>query len=112
MLKKQHRLAKSKDVQITVKKGRSFFNTLFTLKALPTRSGTVRFTVVVSTKVAKNAVERNRIKRVVREAVRLSLDKLLPSDYALLVKPKAKGLESKILRAEFERLLKPVLKKS
>lgn len=105
MLKKQNRLAKTKDIQLTVKRGRSFFNPLFTLKILHSVTGVKRFTVVISTKVSKKAVERNRIKRIIREVVRLSLNNLRPADYALLVKPKAKGVEATTLRENFNNLL-------
>jgi len=64
-----------------------------------------RFTVVVSAKTAKKAVARNRIKRILREFIRLRLKHFRPGDYAITVKPKVfKEQESAALK-EFEKLL-------
>lgn len=47
-----------------------------------------RFAFVVSSKVAKEAVDRNRIKRVISEAVRLSLLEIKPGlDVVFLARP-------------------------
>lgn len=53
---------------------RSVFSDLFTLKAVPSkdRGSLARFAVVVSVKVAKQAVTRNKLKRRVYVAVRTS----------------------------------------
>ncbi len=40
-----------------------------TLITAPSKENASRFAIVVSTKIAKRAVERNRMKRLVREAV-------------------------------------------
>jgi len=51
------------------------------------------------------AVERNRIKRRVREAVRLELDRLNPQ-WSIVINPRRKALHASMeeLRAEVERL--------
>lgn len=105
MLKKQHRLAKTKDVQKAFARGRGFFNPFFTLRFLKNPASDRRLTVVVSTKVSKKAVARNRIKRLLREFVRVRLNELAPGDYAIVVKPAAIKLEVKDLLASFEKLL-------
>jgi ribonuclease P protein component len=111
MLKKQHRLAKTEDVKNTVRAGRSFFNPLFTVK-VNRRGGVLpRFTVVVSTKVSKKAVVRNRIKRVLREEIRTRLADFPAGDYAVLVKPKAATVEAAELREKFITLLPSLTKK-
>jgi len=104
MLKKPHRLAKTTHVKMVFAKGRGFFNTLFTIKYLK-RADVPRFTVVVSTKVSKNAVDRNRIKRVLREYVRLHILSLQAGDYAIIVKPAAKKIDSKELPIQLKNLL-------
>lgn len=99
MLKKQFRLAKDADVKKVFARGRAFFNPLFAIKYFP---GPIsRFTVVVSTKVSKKAVVRNRIKRTLREVIRLNLTKFKPGDYAVVVKPGAGSVERPILREKF-----------
>src|SRR4051812_40282115 len=105
MLFKQHRLARTKDVKNTFAHGRSFFNPFFTLKFLQTKHEGRRFTVVVSTKVSKKAVERNRLKRIVREFVRLNLGRFAFGDYAVIVKPAASGKERKQVLEMFAKLI-------
>ncbi len=90
MLQKKHRLNKSKDIQDTSARGRTFFSPNFVVKYKPIATGTTRAAVVVSNYVSKKAVERNRIKRLVRETLRLSLSSLKPGDYVVVVRPKAK----------------------
>lgn len=89
MFAKQNRLAKDRDVQTAYRAGRTFFTPLFTIKFLKSRqqTGVSRFTVVVSTKVAKQAVTRNRIKRIIREYLRLRLAGLVCGDYMIIVRP-------------------------
>jgi ribonuclease P protein component len=105
MLKKKHRLGKTSDVQRAFKQGRAFFNPLFTIRFLA-GSGKSRFTVVVSTKVAKQAVRRNRLKRLIREVIRLNLEKFKSGDYAIMVKPAAAQKESADIKLKFAELCK------
>lgn len=98
MLKKENRLVKAKDIKNTFARGRSFFNPLFSVKysILPATS---KFTVVVSTKVYKNAVERNRLKRIIREFIRKNLTKFKKGNYIIIAKPKINSVtEAEILK--------------
>jgi ribonuclease P protein component len=104
MLKKQNRLSKTKDVATATKRGRSFFGPYFVVKYLKT-TDVARVTVVVSTKVSKKAVVRNRIKRVLRDFIRRSLLTLKPGDYVIIVKPVASKLEAPVLREQLLGLL-------
>ncbi len=99
MLKKENRLAKAKDIQNAFAKGRSFFNHFFTIKYSPALAS-LKFTVVVSTKVYKNAVDRNRIKRVIRESIRKNLSYFKKGNYIIMVKPKIKSVpEFEVLKS-------------
>jgi ribonuclease P protein component len=102
MLSQKHRLSKSAEVKKTTARGRSFFNPFFVLKMsqpAPGSKGTApRLTVIVSTKVSKKAVDRNRIKRVIREEVRKNISNIKSGDYAILVKSSAAKIESTALR--------------
>lgn len=69
MLAEEHRLRSSKDIDAVFRHGTGARNGGLLLKAKETDSEAVRVAVVVSTKVAKSAVKRNRIRRLVREAV-------------------------------------------
>jgi ribonuclease P protein component len=106
MLPQTHRLAKTKDVQLAFARGRGFFSPFLTVKYLKLAEPNRRFTVVVSTKVSKKAVVRNRIKRLLREFIRLNLKNFLPGDFAVVIKPAAMKVEEKVLLQEFEKLLR------
>src|SRR3984957_7379 len=99
MLKKANRLAKDKDIQRTFARGRSFFNPFFSIKFAQAPEPP-RFTVVVSTKVFKNAVARNRLKRLVREYLRKNLASFKKGHYVIMAKPKvAKVPEAEMLKS-------------
>src|SRR5262245_14260459 len=100
MLKKTNRLAKAADIGKVFAKGRAFFNQFFTVKFLPDPK-TRRFTVVVSTKVHKSAVKRNRLKRIVRESVRRNLGGFRAGSYMLIAKPKIASLPEKEILPAF-----------
>lgn len=97
MLSQKHRLSKSAEVKKTTARGRSFFNPYFVIKST-TDSNTPKFTVIVSTKVSKKAVDRNRLKRVIREELRKSVANSRPGNYAILVKSSAMKITTTELR--------------
>lgn len=101
MFKKKHRLAKTKDVQQVFARGRGFFYPLLNIKFARNSKMQTRFTVVVSTKVAKQAVRRNRLKRVTREFVRERLGQFPSGDYIITMKPAA----GKVLAPELRKAL-------
>ena len=105
MLKKKHRLAKTTAVMSALKKGRGFFNPEFNIRFLPKTQGELRLTVVVSTKVDKRAVKRNRLKRLIREFVRLRLKLLSLGDYVIMLKPMAAKTQESNLIAKLEQSL-------
>ena len=70
MLPRPYRLTKKEEIERVFKRGRSFFTPILGVKAAPGGRVVTRFAVVVSTKVAKRATARNRIKRQLREILR------------------------------------------
>ncbi len=108
MLSQKHRLSKSADVKKTTAKGRGFFNSLFVIKSTPPEKDQdlAKITVIVSTKVSKKAVERNRIKRVIREELRKHISDIKAGNYAFLAKTNAAKVTSAELRQEIEKSLK------
>lgn len=70
MLSREHRLNKRQDIERVFKRGRSIYANSLGLRLAPNNLEFSRFTVVVSLKVSKKAVERNRLKRRLREIVR------------------------------------------
>jgi ribonuclease P protein component len=83
MLPEEYRLKRKKDFEILFKEGKFFNGNFLNAKVwkiesqkYPRRNFTpeeLRFGFVAGLKVSKKAVERNRIKRQMREIVRLSL---------------------------------------
>lgn len=69
MLPKKYRLTKKEEFASVGKKGAQYNGRFFVLKAVKTEQLASRAGVVVSVGISKKAVERNRIKRVVREKV-------------------------------------------
>ena len=97
MLAKKHRLAKDRDIKLVFRQGRGFFNPYFNVKHLKS-SFPPRFAIVVSTKVAKQAVRGNRLKRIIRELIKREIKNAKPGDYVIMAKPKAgKEKESVVL---------------
>ena len=121
MLKSQHRLRKMKDFDILFKEGKFFGGKYITAKvwkikeeAYPRRKYSeqdLRIGVVVSKKVHKSAVKRNRIKRQLREVIRLLVkaDKLKEGFHiAIMAKPDTVGTAYD----DFERDIEVVLQKA
>ena len=105
MFAKKNRLGKTSDVQKTFARGRGFFNPYFSLKFVARSDAGLRCAVVVSTKVAKRAVVRNTIKRVVRQQIRVRLPQLRPGDYAVVAKPASAKLTKAQIAEQIVKLL-------
>ncbi|OGF28285.1 ribonuclease P protein component [Candidatus Falkowbacteria bacterium RIFOXYC2_FULL_47_12] len=109
MLAKNYKIQKKKEVEAVFKNGRSSFDDIVGVKILPTAQGNSRFVVVVSTKVSKKAIERNRVKRKLSEICRLSLTRLAAgNDFFILALPASvqktyRELENSLLR-HFKKL--------
>jgi ribonuclease P protein component len=67
-------------------------------------TATARLGISVSKRVAANAVERNRIKRIARESFRHRRTQLPPGDYVLLAQRDAAGASPEALRVELSAL--------
>lgn len=70
MLKKLNRLTKQKDFEKIFKKGRSVYDSNLGIKVLKNDLSENRYGIIISAKVSKKAVERNRIKRLIREIIK------------------------------------------
>ena len=109
MFKKENRLTKQKDFDNVFNKGRSVFNKVLGLKFTNNDLDVNRFGVIVSNKISKKAVERNKIKRRIREVLKKE-NPILKQGYDIViialaeVKDKEyKDLEQ-ILKEKFSKL--------
>lgn len=104
MLAKRYRLP----IQFFVgKKASNVKSRYFLLKIFPTHKDFSRFGIVISSKVSRKAVERNRLKRQVYNFLREIKEQLPPADYLIIALPAAAGLKKNELLAELFKTLNP-----
>ena len=104
MLKKPNRINKTRDLQKVYRSGKTLHTPALVIKFVPGLKSRIGF--VVSKKVSKKAVERNRIKRALREHIRLSLPSLQAGEYMLVAKPAAAGYKGKELSEQLNLVFK------
>jgi len=104
MLQKINRLTKKKDFESIFKSGKGKKEKFLILRFKKNDLPESRFAFVVSLKVSKKAVIRNKIRRRLSEAVRLDLDKIKKGhDFVFVALP---GIENQ----SYEEIKKNVLK--
>ncbi|MBN1779288.1 MAG: ribonuclease P protein component [Candidatus Buchananbacteria bacterium] len=74
------------------KRGKSVYNGYFKLKYLENGGEFSCFSVIISAKISKKAVVRNKLRRQSLEIIRLALDKIKPG-YNVLIWPNNKALD-------------------
>lgn len=88
MIARQHRFHGHGSLNFVYRKGRSVRRGSLTLRYVQARQSDYRLAVVVSKKVSKSAVTRNRIRRRIYEAVRTqkqSTEKKWPYDMVITI---------------------------
>ena len=106
MLPAPHRLRGDANFTRLLKHGRRFFTPRMMLRIVPNDDRLSRFAFVVSTRVHKKAVHRNRIKRQMREIVRKELPNIRGGyDGLIAVKKEALALTFQELQSELVDLL-------
>ncbi len=109
MLPKANRLKKNKDFERVFRVGEGYKEDFLFLKIRENNLETSRFGFVVSKKFSKKALIRNRIKRQLREIVKLKLSKIKKGiDGVILVRP---GLRDKDFW-ELEEVINKLFKKA
>lgn len=101
MLPKPQRLRRMRDFALLSQKGRPVYGPFFTLRFRQSQEST-KVGFVASTKVFKRANKRNRVKRRMREVLRLTQD-IWPKNFDLLFVIKAE-----VFDAPFEELVASV----
>ncbi|HHU77767.1 MAG: ribonuclease P protein component [Caldicoprobacterales bacterium] len=105
-MKKKYRLRRNKEFQYAYRKGKSLGHPLLVLIYRKTRKPQIRIGFSVSRKFGK-AVQRNRIKRQLREILRLQLQQLEQGyDIVFVVRKEAGGASYKELEKAVYNLLK------
>lgn len=88
MLSSGNRLRKKSDIAGVFRGGWSAAGNFIFLRFAKNNLNTNRFAFVVSSKVSPKSVSRNRIKRILREAVKKNIPKIKPGfDFIIIAKP-------------------------
>ena len=105
MLAKRLRLVKEKDFKKIFKLGKVFYSEIFCIKILANGLDVNRYGIVISTKVSKKAVERNKLKRWFRAAIK-EFDKKLAIgfDLVIIASPTALSREYKFIKSELDKV--------
>jgi ribonuclease P protein component len=88
--------------------GRRLGNGLFTAAVQPNGLTAPRLGMSIAARVVRRAVERNRLRRVIRESFRLHQCELPPLDLVIGVRPGAVSAERARLRSALEQLWEKV----
>ena len=80
------RLTNSRQFSKVLRQGQTQRNPLFVIVSLPNDQATGRLGVTVSKKVSKKAVQRNRIKRLIRETFRHHHSQLKNHDFVIIAR--------------------------
>ena len=87
---KKQRIRTTKDFLLVREQGKHFSCSLFVLQGRETDLGLRRLGVIVSKRVAKSAVDRNRLRRLFKEIFRQNQEQLpLSCDIVLLARKRA-----------------------
>jgi ribonuclease P protein component len=100
----QLRLRRKSDFDAAYARGRRLSDGLFTVIALRNDKGAPRLGLAVAVRAAGGAVERNRLRRIIRESFRLHRSALPPFDLVVSCRPRARETDPGALRASLAAL--------
>ena len=103
------KIRKRDEFQEVFKNSRRLFSPYFSLYYRWNELNQCRFGSIASKSNLATAVLRNRVKRIIRERIRLNQDRLRGADLVIVVKKTAKEAESKELHQCLEELLTRLL---
>ncbi len=102
------RLRRKSDFDATYAKGRRFGNGFFGVTAAPNDADVPRLGLAVAVRIAGGGVQRNRIRRIIRESFRLHQYELPAVDLIVSVRDRARGASGAELRESLSALWKSV----
>lgn len=107
MLPKKYHLSKKNDFKKVFKEGRYYRRDFLSLKITENNFGISRFGFVVSLRISKKAVIRNKIRRRLSEIVRLKLPQIkIGFDLVILTQPEIVGKGYQETEKALDALLK------
>ena len=108
---RESRLLTPDDFQKVFKKA-TRFNTQHITLLLSPRDKNSRIGFAIAKKRIKLAVQRNRIKRVIRNSYRLKQHKLPPVDMVIMAKSGIEKLENKAIHQQIEILWQKIIRRT
>jgi len=109
MLKKQNRLKNKNDFDKVFKKGISVFGQILGIKFSKNTSMFNRFGVIVSKKISKKAIERNKIKKQIKDILRNEEKNLKKgNDFVIITLPEIKNKKYKEIQLEISKNFKKI----
>lgn len=85
---------------------------IFGISALPNATGQARLGMSISKKTVGNSVQRNRVRRLIREFFRHRAAELPPLDFVVTSRPGARSAARPDLLASLDRLTKVAVRKA
>ena len=110
-LGRKYKLLSAPQFKAVFRRKTSIHGRFFSVHASRNELDTPRFGVVVSRKVSKKAVQRNRIKRQIRESFRLNRTELASLDYVVVSKYGCAQQDNPKLETELDTLWRKVAQK-
>jgi ribonuclease P protein component len=104
-LSRRHRFAERGAYGPLLKAGRKLRGRLAVLHVARSASGNSRLGIALTRKMIRRAVERNRVRRLVREAFRRHMAKQLPVDCVVTLRQAVPVPELALLKGELDMLL-------
>ena len=109
MLTKTYILKKRSDFEVVKDKGRLYQSPLFGMLVMSENVEETKFGFLISKKVSKRAVDRNRIRRLMAEAVRFKINEIKKKVWVVfLVKRKMLTVKQDEVKLEVENMMKMV----
>ena len=102
------RLRRKSEFDAAYARGRRFGNGFFAVTATSNDKQGARLGMAVAVRTAGNAVERNRIRRIIRESFRLHQRSLPAVDLVVSARPQARGTPGAQLHASLAELWKKI----
>jgi ribonuclease P protein component len=102
------RLRRKRDFDAAYARGRRVSDVFFTVTATSNSSDAPRLGLAVALRAAGSAVERNRIRRIIRESFRLHQREIPPLDLVVGARPAAAAASGRTLQASLASLWKRV----
>jgi ribonuclease P protein component len=102
------RLRRKCDFDAAYARGRRMSDGFFTVTATSNQSGAARLGTAVAVRAAGGAVERNRIRRIIRESFRLHQREIPAVDLVVSARPAAASVSGRTLHASLAALWKRV----